>query len=80
MQDLLVLGFDTGILSNGFQRPRIVDVLGDDTNGIVIDKAHDIAVIRHAEFAAFLTSNSSLQTRRSTQSARRPITAPGPGG
>ena len=65
MAHLLVLGFHTGIYSgatsaapNGFQRPHIHDVLGDDTNGIVIDNAHDIARVSHAEFAAFLTSNS----------------------
>ena len=62
---LLILGFHTGIYSGattaaprGFQRPHIYDVMGDDTNGIIVDNAHDIAIVDHAEFAAFLTSNS----------------------
>ncbi|WP_277753782.1 glycosyl hydrolase family 28-related protein [Muricoccus nepalensis] len=43
VRNLLIIGFTWGIYSNGSSRTRILDVLGDCTNGLYLGKSYDIA-------------------------------------
>ena len=43
VRNLLILGFNWGIYSDGSSRTRILDVLGDCTNGLYLGRSFDIA-------------------------------------
>ena len=58
VKDVLVLGFNTCYSSSGYQRPVVQNFQGDCTNGIVIDNAHDVAKVAHAEMYPYLTTES----------------------
>lgn len=53
--DLLMLGFDKAVYSNGFERTRCHRVFGDCTNGIDIRTAYDIPHVFECHFWPFTT-------------------------
>lgn len=61
-KNLLVLGFDKAIYSDGFERTRCVGVRGDCTNGIDIRTAYDIPEIEDCQFWPYTTVHFSWTT------------------
>ncbi|WP_043836063.1 glycosyl hydrolase family 28-related protein [Muricoccus aerilatus] len=43
VRSLLIIGFTWGIYSNGSSRTRVLDVVGDCTNGLYLGRSYDIA-------------------------------------
>ena len=64
LKDLLVLGFNRAIDSNGNDRLKVIDVSGDDTNGIRIQQSFDISHVARAHFWPFLTVGGSVSDIR----------------
>jgi hypothetical protein len=55
LRNLMVLGFNLGINSNGNDRLYIEDVAGDNINGIRIQQSFDISQVVRVHFWPFLT-------------------------
>jgi hypothetical protein len=55
VRDCFIGGFQRAIWSNGANRPRITDVIGDCKNGVDILNAADLARVRGVNFWPFLT-------------------------
>lgn len=67
VEDVLLLGFATGISSTNRSRMRIINVQGDCTNGIYITNCKDVAYIAHCHFWPFTTANFSWTASDATQ-------------
>lgn len=61
-KNLLFLGFDKAIYSNGIERTRCIGVRGDCTNGIDIRAAYDIPEIEDCQFWPYTTVHFSWTT------------------
>jgi hypothetical protein len=66
LRKLLIIGFNWGIRSDGASRTRIMDILGDCTNGLYLGKSYDVAhnerINWHPIGAAGRTFSSTVYT------------------
>ena len=62
VRNLLIIGFTWGIYSNGASRTRILDVLGDCTNGLYLGKSYDIAHNERINWHPLATTGRSFSS------------------
>lgn len=70
VQDLLILGFARAVDLSGFNRPRIIDVLGDCTNGVRLQTCSEAQVTR-CQFRPFTTFGFSWTASDASQAILR---------
>ncbi|MFC0385077.1 glycosyl hydrolase family 28-related protein [Muricoccus vinaceus] len=68
VRGLLIIGFNWGIHSNGASRTRILDVIGDCTNGLYLGKSYDIAHSERINWHPLHTTGRSFSSASFTVS------------
>ncbi|WP_426958901.1 glycosyl hydrolase family 28-related protein [Muricoccus radiodurans] len=61
-RDLLIIGFEWGIRSDGASRSRIFDILGDCTNGLYLGRTFDISQNERINWHPLATTARSYST------------------
>lgn len=61
-RDLLIMGFEFAIHSDGKERVRCYNVYGDCTNGIYIEESYDVAYVSDCHFWPYTTVHQSWTT------------------
>lgn len=61
-ENLLILGFEYGVYSTGFERLRCYNVYGDCLNGIFCETSYDVAYIEQCHFWPYTTVHQSWTT------------------